>query len=811
MIIRRPRAETRRGADTMKRILLFLFFLILAGGVALLSAIFYLAKDLPSVEQISERSIAQSTKIYDRTGKTIIYEISAGQKRTVIPLDEIPQLVKDATVLIEDENFYEGPGVDWRGILRAVWMNVTRGRIVQGGSTITQQLARNAFLSSEQTFSRKIRELILAVQLARRYSKDKILEFYLNEIPYGPTAYGIEAASRGYFGKSAKDLTLGEGTLLVALPRAPSYYSPFGNHVDELMARREHILNKMLDAGKIDAEQLRAALGAKLEFQPRGEGGTATHFIMAVQDYLVQKYGEEAVRTGGLRVVTTLDPRFQEIAERVVAEGAAQNEKLYDGKNAALVAEDPKTGQILAMVGSRNYFEVENEGNFNVATQGRRQPGSALKPFVYLAALEKGYTPETVVFDVPMEFAANNPNCPAIVDMKNENDKCYHPEDFDGKTRGPVSFRTALAQSLNIPAVQALYLVGLEGALETVGRVGITTLKDPRRYGLSLVLGGGEVRLIELVGGYSVLANDGVRREQTMILEVKDSSGNVLESYQEQDGPEQAIGPQPVRLINDILSDASARSGLFQNSLKLTVFPNYDVALKTGTSNDYRDAWTVGYTPFLAVGVWAGNNDNAPMHRSGSSILAALPIWHSFMAEALPSYAPETFPRPEQISPAKPILRGEYLLDGKPHSTLFYIDRRDPIGPPPANPSADPQFLNWETAVQEWAKTNFTPSQASQTGGPLAPPRVSITEPRSGAFVGSQIAVDALIQPNLPVMKIRILWNGALIQEIPGPFILAHRLNQQIIPSGFQLQNVLRIEAVDMGGEAGSAEVVVYK
>ena len=370
----------------MKRILLFFLVIILAGGVVFLSAIFYLAKDLPSVDQISERNIAQSTKIYDRTGKSIIYEVSAGQKRTVIPLDEIPQFVKDATVITEDENFYEGPGVDWRGILRAVWMNVTRGRIVQGGSTITQQLARNAFLSTEQTFSRKIRELILALQLTRRYPKDKILEFYLNEIPYGPTAYGIEAASQGYFGKSAKDLTLGEGVLLVALPRAPSYYSPFGSHVDELMARREYILNKMAEAGKIDKEQLKAALETKLEFQPQRQGGVATHFIVAVQDYLVQKYGEEVVRTGGLRVVTTLDQKLQEVAERVVAEGAAQNDKLYDGKNAALVAEDPKTGQILALVGSRNYFDVANEGNFNVATQGRRQPGSALKPFVYLAA-----------------------------------------------------------------------------------------------------------------------------------------------------------------------------------------------------------------------------------------------------------------------------------------------------------------------------------------------------------------------------------------------------------------------------------------
>jgi len=801
----------------MKRILLFFLVIILAGGVVFLSAIFYLAKDLPSVDQISERNIAQSTKIYDRTGKSIIYEVSAGQKRTVIPLDEIPQFVKDATVITEDENFYEGPGVDWRGILRAVWMNVTRGRIVQGGSTITQQLARNAFLSTEQTFSRKIRELILALQLTRRYPKDKILEFYLNEIPYGPTAYGIEAASQGYFGKSAKDLTLGEGVLLVALPRAPSYYSPFGSHVDELMARREYILNKMAEAGKIDKEQLKAALETKLEFQPQRQGGVATHFIVAVQDYLVQKYGEEVVRTGGLRVVTTLDQKLQEVAERVVAEGAAQNDKLYDGKNAALVAEDPKTGQILALVGSRNYFDVANEGNFNVATQGRRQPGSALKPFVYLAAFEKGYTPETTVFDVPTEFVSNNPICPAIVDRKNENEKCYHPEDFDGGERGPVSFRIALAQSLNIPAVQVLYLVGLSDALDVVSKLGITTLQDPRRYGLSLVLGGGEVRLIELVGGYSVLAGDGARRPQTMILEVKDAKGNILESYEDQQdgsGAEQAADPQSVRLVNDILSDQSARAGLFQNSLGLTVFPNYDVALKTGTSNDYRDAWTVGYTPSLVVGVWAGNNDNKPMHRSGSSILAAVPIWHNFMAEALPLYAPETFPKPEPIASSKPILRGEYLLGGQPHSILYYIDRRDPTGSAPLDPYADPQFANWETAVQEWAKKNFTPPAAplaGTTGLFGAPPQVTISEPRPGVFAGSQVAVSALVQPSIPVMKIRLLFNGALVQEFPGPFITAYQLHWSFVPPSFQLQNVVRVEAIDLGGKMGSAEVVVYK
>ncbi len=798
----------------LKKIFIFTFFPFLAVGALFALTIFYFSLNLPSVDRIETRRIVQSTKIFDRTGKILLYEISGGERRTVVPFEEIPQFIKDATIAIEDENFYEGPGVDWRGILRAVFVNILRGRIVQGGSTITQQLAKNAFLSSEQTFVRKIKELILAIQLTRRYTKDQILGFYLNEIPYGSTAYGIESASETYFGKPAKELNLPEGALLAALPRATTYYSPWGSHVKELMARQQHILQKLYAMGKIDKEQLDSALEVKLVFAPQGQGIKAPHFVIAVQDYLVQKYGEEMVRTGGLKVVTTLDSKLQTIAEKAVAEGAAQNEKLYKGKNASLVAEDPKTGQILAMVGSRDYFDTENEGNFNVATQGLRQPGSALKPFVYLTAMTKGYTPDTVVFDVPTEFAANRPNCPLVVDFKNEDPQCYHPENFDVQFRGPVNLRKALAQSVNIPAVKMLYLAGMKDVLKVVHDLGITTLNDASRYGLSLVLGGGEVKLADLVGAYSSLAQDGVRHEQTMILEVRDAKNTALESYK--DASEQVVDSQSVRLINDILSDVSVRSGLFQGSLSLTTYPNHDVALKTGTSNDYRDAWAVGYIPSLVVGVWAGNNDNTPMQRQGSSILAAIPIWHTFLAEALVDYPTETFPRPDPVAASKPILRGDYLSGGEVHSILYYVNRNDPQGASPEHPEDDPQFVNWETGVLAWVRTNMPNlQQATSTASsvvPLgAPPQIRIQTPGSGTTLGNQVQLTATIAGANILSKVRVLFNGKLLQEFTGISDITYELNWSFTPQGAGLQNALQVEAIDSNNQSGKAEIVLYK
>lgn len=675
-----------------------------SAAIVFFCTVLYFAKTLPSIQQIAAQQITQSTKIYDRTGSALLYEISSGGKRTVVPVNQIPQTLKDATVSIEDQNFYNEPAFDLKGIARAILANITKGGIVQGGSTITQQLARTAFLTLNQTFSRKLKELILAIKLNQYYSKDQILGLYLNVVPYGPTISGVEAASEAYFGKAVENIDLAQSAVLAAIPQAPTYYSPWGSHVSSLLARQRVVLQKMYDLGKINKTQYKNALAEKIVFRPQSLSGiNAPHFVMAVQDYLVQKYGEAMVDNGGLKVTTTLDWTLQQKAEAAVTAGAAQNEKLYHGTNAALVAEDPKTGQILAMVGSRNYFDVKNEGNFNVATQGLRQPGSSLKPFIYLLAFQRGYTPQTVLFDLPTEFSTD-PSCPSVPDFTNTDKTCFHPQNFEGTFIGPVSMRNALAQSINIPAVKTLYLVGLNTAVADMKTFGLSTLVDPGAYGLSLTLGGGAVRLIDLMKAYSTLAADGIKHDQVMVLAVQDANGNTLESYS--DRSVQVSDPQSVRLVSNILSDVGARSGLFQNSLSLTVFPGHDVALKTGTSNDYRDAWTMGYTPSLVVGVWAGNNDNSPMQRSGSSILAAVPIWSAFMSQALQNAPTEAFPTPDPVSPSKPFLAGNYAIDNKVHSELYYINTSDPTGPAPIDPNTDRQFKNWETSVMTWAQQN---------------------------------------------------------------------------------------------------------
>jgi len=668
--------------------------LLLLGVALVLIFVLYLAKDIPSLSQIENRQVPQSTKIFDREEKTLLYEISAGQKRTVVPLVEIPQHLKDATISIEDENFYTQPGFDWQAMVRAVFANLRSGSYVQGGSGITQQLVKNAFLTPDKKISRKIKELLLAIRLDKFYSKDKILELYLNEIPYGPTAYGVESASRVYFNKPVKEITLAEAALLAAIPKAPSYYSPWGSHQKELFNRQRTVLNKMHSLGKITKEDFTKALAEKVEISTPSQGIKAPHFVMMIQDYLVDKYGEEQVQKGGLKVITTLNWKLQEIAEKAVKTGVENNRKLYKGKNGALLAQDPKTGQILAMVGSYDYFEKGEDGNFNAAVQGLRQPGSALKPFVYMTAFEQGYAPETVLFDVPTNF-----------DATGVLSRAYTPENYDSLFRGPVSLRQGLAQSINIPAVKILYLAGMENVLRNTYAMGLTTLTDPARYGLSLVLGGGEVRLIDLVSAYSVLAEEGKKHDQAFILEIKDSKNNQLEVYK--DNSKEVINPQYARLTTDILSDVAARADLFHSSLNLTVFPGYDVAMKTGTSNDYHDAWTVGYTPSLVAGVWAGNNNNAPMQKSGSSILAAVPIWSAFMKEALKEFPPETFTQPDPAIVEKPILKGEYIINNQIHTILYYVNKRDPNGPAPENPANDSQFVNWETGIQEWFTKNF--------------------------------------------------------------------------------------------------------
>lgn len=786
------------------------------GGIFLIGLIyfFFLIKDLPDTDILASRQVSESTKIYDRTGEILLYEIHGEEKRTIIPFEQIPAYAKQATIAIEDDNFYNHGAVDWKGIARAFFKNILRGQISQGGSTITQQLVKKAFLTDARTYTRKLKELFLAIKLENRYTKDEILNLYLNQIPYGSNAYGIEAASKTFFDKNAKDLSLAEAALLASLPKAPSYFSPYGSHLDALMARKDTVLEKMYQAGFVSEEEKNLAKKFKFEFAPDFTSIKAPHFVIMVQDYLNSKYGEDFVRTAGLKVITTLDWKLQEVAEKTVEEGAQRNEELYAGKNAALVAQDATTGQILALVGSRNYFDTEAQGNFNVAAQGLRQPGSTIKPFAYVAAFKKGYTPETIVFDVETEF-----------DNTGDPEKSYKPGNFDEIFRGPVTLRQGLSQSINIPSIKALYLSGIDNVLKLAKSFGITTLTERSRYGLSLVLGGGEAKLIDMVNAYSVFAQDGIKHTQSFVLKVTEKD-RVLEEYF--DEPENVIEAQYARMINNILSDIESRSVLFQNSIGLTIFPNQEVALKTGTTNDYRDAWAIGYTKSLVVGIWAGNNDNTPMQKRGSSLLAAIPMWSAFTREALRDRPTESFDQPDPIYIEKPILKGEYVVNywsgneklPQIHDLLFYVSKNDPLGPYPDDPEKDAQFLNWEEPTIAWAKKNIPgfdqiynkpiPVGAYVKSESESNLTLDVTTPLNGSFIKNSLSVVANIKSANNIKNIDVFFNDKLIDQ---------RLNQgkdfsyvrTFNLTDAETQNLLRIVITDDLNNKTAREVILYK
>lgn len=818
--------------------------ILLMGAVGGVVWAFITVQSLPSPDQFHERQVSQSTKLYDRTGEHLLYEIHGAEKRTVVPFEEIPSHVKNATLAAEDAEFYHQPAFDWRGILRAFITNIMEGQTVQGGSTITQQLVKNVILQDSTRvglagYVRKIKELILALELEDRYSKDEVFGFYLNQIPYGSNAYGVEAASQIYFSKSVRVLSLAEAATLSALLKAPSYYSPWGSNIADLMARKDYVLDRMAELGSISFKERDEAKTEALVFAPPSLGTIAApHFSLAVKQYLVSRYGEKAVEGGGLKVTTTLDAELQGLAEISVRDGSARNSELYGSANAALVAQDPKTGQVLALAGSKDYFlppepegctpgsvgagSCQFEGNFNVAVQGLRQPGSALKPFVYLTAFEKGYSPETVIFDVSTEF-----------DVRDDPETSYRPSNFDGATRGPVKMQNALAESLNIPAVKTLYLAGFDDVLKKLHSYGITTLQERWRYGLSLTLGGGEVKLIDLVNAYATLSQSGVYHEQKLVLRVEDSTGRVLEEYH--DTTKRVDDGASAKLINRILSDPDLRYPIFRSTNALTIFPDYEVALKTGTSEDHRDAWTVGYTPFLTVGVWAGNNNNQAMIRQGSSILAAVPVWNSFMKEALLKYPPEPFERPAPLSVAsKPMLDGRWnvaAVEGsnsfpQVHSILYYVDKHDPLGPIPAHPENDNQFKNWEEAVVAWARANVPnfgsynaalPEGATFSGSPVVSstqvPGVGVVienmKPANGAFVGGPLSVSATVRAQGDELsRIELYFNRNLIHSINvwgGVYYY-----QYSVPLRFESQNLVEIRAYTKGGASGSGTAIFY-
>jgi len=751
---------------------LFLLFLILLVGGSLfsLSAFAWVSRDLPDPNALSNREVAQSTKIYDRTGEHLLYEIHGGENRTLVKLEEIPDAVKWATISVEDQQFYKHNGFNPVRIVEGLVLGTLLHGRPQGGSTITQQLVKNAILTGERTFTRKIKELLLAVAIEQHFTKDQILQLYLNEIPYGSTNYGVEAASQAYFGKSVRDLDLAQAATLAALPKAPTRYL---NDPQALDNRRDTVLELMFGQGYITRQQADAAQAEDVTLVDAPDSGiVAPHFVFYVKEQLVDDFTERTVEQGGLKVITTLDYDKQMAAEEAVKAGVEAKGTAYGFNNAALVSLDPRSGEILAMVGSKDYFDKDIDGAVNV-TLRPRQPGSSIKPVVYTAGFLKGYTPNTILYDVVTTFKTE------IAD--------YTPHDYHADVEfGPVTVRKALQGSLNIPAVQMLYLVGVQNFVTFAQSLGYSTFADRSRFGLSLVLGGGEVTLLEHTAAYGEFATEGMKHDLFSIQSVEGPTGEKLYEHTASEGT-RVVDENTARMTSNVLSDNASRAYIFGEVNHLTL-PDRAVAVKTGTTNNYHDAWTVGYTPSLVAGVWVGNNNNDSMTRGADGSVVAAPIWNAYMQKALVGTAPEAFTAPEIPVRGKAILDGQLpsttvVIDrasgklatdrtpdtyrqevacGEYHSILHYVDVNDPLGDPPSDPSTNPQYTNWEAAITAWmerenikatdgaklARCNV-PTESDDVHVAANEPSITITSPENHASIDGRTAT-VLINASAP-------------------------------------------------------------
>ena len=760
----RKEKKTYNRKRMVKNLAWTVIILIITGFIVGTGVVAWISRDLPDPDKINDRQVSQSTKIYDRTGTRMLYEVYQNQKRTLVNLDQMAASVLKATIAVEDKDFYEHSGIQIKSIIRAGFNNLIGRKSGSGGaSTLTQQLIKNVVVGNEHSVFRKIKEAILAIRLEKKYSKDQILKLYLNEIPYGSTNYGIEAASQSYFHKTAKDLTLSESATLAAIPKAPSKYL---KNLDALRDRRDLVLALMYEQGYINETEKKEAQGIALRIFRTGGPMDAPHFVLYVKQLLADKFGEKTADEGGLRVITTLDYDKQKIAEKVVKELGDKNAKDARANNAALVAIDPKTGQILALVGSRDYNNDEINGQFDVAILGRRQPGSSFKPFVYTAAFEKGYTPNTVLYDVSTNF-----------DARAGHD--YTPKNYDGKDHGLVTMRKALQGSLNIPAVKTLYLVGSASAIEFAKKFGYTTLTGD--YGLTLVLGGAEVNLLEHTNAYATLANNGIYNEPVSLMKVTNNAGEILFKWTPMQGQE-AVTPELAATVTDVLTDDEARSFIFAPRGNLTL-PDRAVAAKTGTTNDNKDAWTLGYVPTLATGVWVGNTIPTPMKAGGNTLAGT--IWNKFMKEALKDVPPENFPSPPINDAQKPVLRGhndgivlninsetgkiandstpENLIVQRaylpPHDILHYVIKDDPSGPTPPFPADDPQYQAWEEALQAWVTRQQTagisvtfqepPTEYDNVQSSALAPTLEFVSPVEGSILTSR-QIDIQVNASAP-------------------------------------------------------------
>ncbi len=762
---------------------LLLFTTLAAGAVVSAVGVYaYFTQDLPEPEMVGVETIQESfktTKIYDRTGKVVLYEIydPYGGNRTLVPLSRIPDYLKTATIVMEDKHFYTNPGFDIRGLARA-FINNLRGLPVQGASSITQQLIKNVIIPPEErmerSYRRKIKELILAWELSRRYpgraGKDMILEWYLNTINYGNLAYGVQAAAETYFGKDVSELTLAEAAMLVPIPQYPAI-NPLSNDPvlrQKAIARRNLVLDQMYLHGYLTAEEAYAAKQEPYIPPKRVHNETilAPHFVMYVRRILEERFGSELLYRGGLRVYTTLDLDWQSKAEEVAKNHIRKlQEEERDVTNAAVVVLDPRTAEIKAMMGSLDYFDPTIDGQVNMAISPR-QPGSAFKPFTYVTAFMQGYTPATLVMDVRTSFS-DEPYPP------------YAPENYDRRYHGPVLLRYALANSYNIPAVKLMHLVGVRNVIDTAHRMGINTLTRDD-YGLSLTLGGGEISLLDMVYAYSVFANMGIMRGEPVplekrrpgfreldpvaILRVEDSNGNVLYEYK---GPEerQILPPQPAYLINDILSDNRARLASFGANNKLQI--SRPAAVKTGSTNDWRDAWTIGYTPQIVIGVWVGNADNHPMKNVPGSRGAA-PIWHDLAEYILASMPEEDFFVPDGLVQVEvcsksgllptdlcPERHTEIFIEGTEPKTYCNIHQKVRICKPsgklatvycPPDQVEEKVFEIYPAEAADWVRENEIPQpprEYDDTYGPVAGTGdVAIITPRPYSYLKGTVTIQ---------------------------------------------------------------------
>jgi len=771
------------------------------GAVALIALIFIaipvFSYTLPPPDQIVRRE-GFSTKILDRNGE-LLYDIFADERRTPVDIDEVPDYLRQATIAIEDKNFYKHGGFDLTAYPRALF-NILVKQKLQGGSTLTQQLVKNVLLTSERTIVRKVKEFVLAVQIESRFSKDEILQMYLNEAPYGGTAWGVQSAAETYFGKGVGELTLTESAFLAGLPQRPSVYSPYSSSPKSYIDRTKGVLRRMREDDYITREQEEASVAELdgLEFQARGANFKAPHFVQYVQAILEERYGERLVQQGGLKVVTSLDLELQEAAQEIVTSEIAKVEGLDIGNGAAIVI-DPSTGEILAMVGSKDFGADDYDGQVNV-TLSLRQPGSAIKPIVYATGLAKGYTASTLFVDAPTTF-------PGGIDLPE-----YEPVNYDGEYRGPIQLRYAIGNSINVVAVKMVALVGVEEVLENAYNMGLTSLEPTQatlnRVGLSLALGGGEVRLIDLTGAFGIFMNGGKRVELVSILSVTDNDGKILEEAEFDDG-KQVIEPAHAYIMADILSDNGARTEVFGSNSLLNI-AGRRIAVKTGTTNDKRDNWAVGGDSQVVVGVWVGNNDNSPMKQVASGVSGATPIWRKIVLEALSGKPNLGFERPSDVVTASvDLISGYRAHDGLPertevfasgtepgedlvHVLLKVCKGRDGLASPSQvagqdfeekaflileeeDPTAAAGQENlWQKGILEWIEAQeeeiYRPPTEYCGGGSVSPINVEFIEPRdrnsdlSGDF---KVRFTAETIHGLEEMRLEV--DGVVVRTFTGP------------------------------------------